>query len=208
MTSPDSITLPTNVLIVKAMVFPVVMYRCESWTIKKPECWRTDAFKLSFWRILSKVSWTNRRSNQSIPKEINPEYTVEEVMMKLKLQYFGHLMWRADSLEKILMLGKIEGKRRQGQQRMRWLVSIIDSVDMNLSKLWEIVNGKGAWHATVHGVAKSRTWLSNWITPAGEMTTLGSRPSLSSTLSPCFPHFSSFHTLLWASFTFFLFIFP
>ena len=191
MTSPDSIlksrdiTLPTKVLVVKAMVFPVVMYRCESCTIKKPECWRTDASKLCFWRRLSKVSQTARRSKQSIPKETHPEYSMEELMLKLKLQYFGHLMWRADSLEKTLMLGRIEGKRRRGQQRMRWLVSITDSVDMNLSK---IMKGQGAWHATVHGVAKSWTWLSNWTTTAGEMTMPGSMPFLPSTLSPYFPH--------------------
>ena len=151
---------PTKVHIVKAMVFPVGLYGYESWTIKKAECWRTDAFELWCWRILLRVPWAARRSNQSILKEISPEYSLEELM--LKLQYFGHLMWRADSLEKTLMLGKIEDRRRKGQQRMRWLVSITDSVDMNLSKLWEIVEDRGAWRAAEHGVAKSQTWLSDW----------------------------------------------
>ena len=175
---------------------------------KEARVLKVEAFKMCFWRGLLKVSQTARRSNQSIPKEINPEYSVEELMLKLKLQYFGHLMWRADSLEKTLMPGKIEGKSRQGRQRMRWLVSITDSVGMNLSKLWEMEKGQGAWHATVHEVAKSRTWLSDWTTTAGEMTVPGSMPFLSSTLSPCFPHLFSFHPLIWTSFTFFLCIFP
>ena len=146
------------------MFFPVVMYGCESWTVKKAECWRIDAFELWFWRRLLRVPWTAKRSNQSVLKEINPEYSLEKLMLKLKLWFFGHLMWRAYSLEKSLMLGKIEGKRRRRLQRMRWLDSIIDSVDMNFSKLSEMVEDRAAWRAAVHGVTKSQTLLSNWTT--------------------------------------------
>ena len=164
------ITLPTKVHVVKAVVFPVVMYRCESWTIKKAEHQRINASKLWCWRSLLRVPWTARNSSLSILKEINPEYSLEGLMLKLELQYFGHLMWRVDLLERTLMLGRIEGKRKFGQQKMRGSDSIIDSMDISLSKIQEMVKDRAAWHAAVHGVAKSPTRLSSWTTTRGNLT--------------------------------------
>ena len=164
MTNLDSrdITFSTKVCLVKAMVFPVVMYGCECWTIKKAECWRNDAFELWCWKRLLRVPWTARRFNQSILKEISPEYSSEGLMLKLKLQYSGHLMWRADSFKKTLMLRKIDGRRRRGRQRMRWLDGITDSMELGFGELWELVMDRDVWSAAVHCATKSRTRLSDW----------------------------------------------
>ena len=168
------ITLPTKVCIAKAMIYPVVMYGCESWTIRKANHWRRiNSLEFWGWRRLLRFSWTARRSNQSTLKEINPEYSLEGLMLKLKFQYFGHMMRRADSLDKTLMLGKIEGRRRRGWQRMKYLDGIVDTMYMSLNKLWEIVKNTKAWHAAVHQVAKSRMWFSNWKTTTNRKDNFG-----------------------------------
>ena len=195
-----SITLPTKVHIVIAIVFPVVMHGCESWAIKRAERRRIDDFELLCWRRLLRVPWTSRKSNQSFLKEINPEYSLEVLMLKLKLQYYGHLMWKTDS-EKTLMLWKIEGRRRRGWQRRKWLDGITDSMDMRLSKLQGLVMDREATHATAHGDAKSQTWLSDWTDCLTDYTTYLWSDSLASNLSlllllllSCFSHVQLFAT--------------
>ena len=192
MTNLDSIlksrgiTWPTKVCLVKAMVFPVVMYGCESWTMKKAECWRIDAFELWCWRRLLRVPWIARTSNQSILKEISPGCSLEGLMLKLKLQYFGHLIRRVDSLEKTLMHRGLEGRRRRGRQRMRWLDGITNSMGMSLSKLWEFVMDREDWHAAIHGVAKSRTWLSDWTEEFHLLSILPNLLKLFLLIFPCY----------------------
>ena len=184
--------MPTKVRLVKAMVFPVVMYGCESWTVKKAECQRIDAFELWYWRRLLRVPWTARRSNQSILKEISPGCSLEGMMLKLKLQYFGHLMWRVDLLEKTLILGGIGGRRRRGRQRMSWLDVIIDLMDVNLSELQELVMDREAWRAAIHGIAKSWTQLRDWT----ELNITACTKSVSNCRYITKDHSNRFHYLL------------